>query len=153
MIRVNVHAGVGATDQGRSGGRAAETVRLRAALRLKTAIAADVPVKLGHTLHNLDIGTDAATLVARAHADAIIVSGAGTGRPTELNDLEVVRAAIGNTPLLVGSGATAETVAGLLAIADAVIVGPALKKGAKTTNAVDPARVERFVRNARRRSR
>ena len=144
-IRVNVHAGVVATDQGLIEGRAAETVRLRSALRLKTAIAADVHVKHGRTLHSDDIGAAARDLLERAHADAVIVSGSGTGRATELGDLEAVRDAIGRKPLLVGSGANAENVADLLAIADAVIVGTSLKKGGKTANPVDPARVARFV--------
>ena len=151
LIRVNVHAGVVATDQGLIEGNAAETVRLRAALRFKVAIAADVHVKHGRTLHSDDIGAAAHDLVMRAHADAVIVSGAGTGLATDMRDLEAVRRAIGKSPLLVGSGANAENVQDLLGVADGVIVGTALKKGGRTTNPVDPARVERFVQRALRR--
>jgi len=149
-IRVNVHAGVVATDQGLIEGTAAETVRLRAALRLKTAIAADVHVKHGQTLHSNDIGAAARDLVQRASADAVIVSGIGTGQATDMDDLAAVRKAIGRSRLLVGSGATVDSVADLLSIADGVIVGTALKKRGRTSNPVDPARVARFVEKARR---
>jgi len=150
LIRVNVHAGVVATDQGLIEGDAAETVRLRAALRSKVAIAADVHVKHGRTLNSDCIASAARDLVSRAHADAVIVSGSGTGQATALKDLEDVRDSMGNKPLLVGSGANADNVADLLSIADGVIVGTSLKKAGRTTNAVDPARVARFVRRARR---
>ena len=148
LIRVNVHAGVVATDQGLIEGGAGETIRLRTALRSKVGIAADVHVKHGRTLHSDSIGSAARDLVARAHADAIIVSGSGTGQATAMSDLEEVRDSIGRKPLLVGSGATADNVGDLLSVADAVIVGTSLKKAGRTTNPVDPARVARFVARA-----
>jgi membrane complex biogenesis BtpA family protein len=45
LIRVNVHTGAMLTDQGWINGRAAETLRLRAQLQARVAIAADVMVK------------------------------------------------------------------------------------------------------------
>ncbi|MHC4953139.1 MAG: BtpA/SgcQ family protein [Planctomycetota bacterium] len=149
FIRVNVHAGVVATDQGLIEGSAAETLRTRAALRMKTKIAADVHVKHGRPLHSDDIGSAAEDLLARAHADAVIVTGPATGRATAMADVEAVRAAIGRGVLLVGSGLDETNVADVLKVADGVIVGTALKKGRRTTAPVDQARVKRFVHAAR----
>jgi len=153
FVRVNVHAGVWATDQGLIEGRAAETLRLRRLLGAEVAIAADVHVKHGAALFAAGIGEAARDLKERAGADAIIVSGAATGAATGLADLRAVRAALPRAYLLAGSGVRADTVAEILAIADAVIVGTALKRGGRTTAPVDPARVLRFTRAARRAAR
>lgn len=146
FIRVNVLAGVVATDQGLIEGDAAGLLRQRTALRLKTAIAADVHVKHGRPLHGEDIGDAAADLVDRAGADAVIVTGPATGRPLDLEELARVRAAIGRRPLFAGSGVTAANVRAILRTADGVIVGTSLKKGGKTRNPVDVKRVQALVR-------
>ena len=150
FVRVNVHAGVTATDQGLVEGRAAETLRARAALGLDTLIWADVHVKHGRPLFAGTITQAACDLVERAGADAVIVSGAATGAATELSDLRTVRAALPDAFLLAGSGVRKETIGDVLLYADAVIVGTALKRGGKTTNPVDPARVRTLVRAAGR---
>jgi hypothetical protein len=51
--------------------------------------------------------------------------------------------------LLVGSGATADSVADLLDQVDGVIVGTAVEVEGRTANPVDPDRAARFVRAAR----
>jgi membrane complex biogenesis BtpA family protein len=149
FARVNIHAGVVATDQGLIEGRAPETLRLRRLLGTPVAIAADVHVKHGRPLFAESIADAARDLALRAGADAIIVSGAATGAPTDPADLEAVRAAVPGTPLLAGSGVRIETVARILEVADAVIVGTAMKRGGRTEAPVDPARVRRFTRAAR----
>jgi predicted TIM-barrel enzyme len=50
-----------------------------------------------------------------------------------------------DTPLLVGSGVTADTASELLSVADALIVGTSLKRDGRVLNPVDPARVRRLV--------
>ena len=149
FVRINVHAGVVATDQGIVEGQAAATLRERATLKSRVKIAADVHVKHGRPLHSDDIGSAAADLVERAGADAVIVTGSGTGETTALEDLQMVRRAVGRKTLLAGSGVTVSTVEAVLSIADGVIVGTALKKSGRTKNPVDSARVKRFVRQAR----
>jgi predicted TIM-barrel enzyme len=106
-------------------------------------------VKHGTPLVAGTIGDAARDLVLRAGADAVIVSGASTGAATDLRDLRAVRAALPRAFLLAGSGVRAETVAQVLGIADAVIVGTSLKRGARTEAPVDPARVARLTRAAR----
>ncbi|MBZ0266672.1 BtpA family membrane complex biogenesis protein, partial [bacterium] len=81
-------------------------------------------------------------------ADGVIVTGAATGDAAEPADLRAVAGACA-LPVLVGSGATADSVAGLLQHADAVIVGSWLKRDGQWFREPDPARVEAFVRAAR----
>jgi len=149
FIRVNVHAGVVATDQGWIEGRADETVRERTALQCKVRIAADVHVKHGRPMHGGDIGAAAADLFGRAAADAVIVTGAATGAPTSLEDLAKVREAAGRRTVIAGSGVTPSTVREILDVADGVIVGTAVKKGGRTTRPVDPERVAALARAAK----
>jgi predicted TIM-barrel enzyme len=66
-----------------------------------------------------------------------------------LADLKRVRGAVPEAPLLVGSGASAETVAELLSVADAVIVGTSVKREGRLSNPVDVERVRRLVAAAR----
>ena len=145
FVRVNVHCGVVATDQGLLEGRAADTLRLRRLLGADTRIAADVHVKHGRALDSTDIGAAAHDTVDRGGADAIVVSGAATGAPTATAELKSVREAIGETPLLVGSGVHESNIEEMLRFADAVIVGTSLKRDGVTGNEVDVVRVRRLA--------
>ncbi|MBT5532823.1 BtpA/SgcQ family protein, partial [Candidatus Poribacteria bacterium] len=145
FIRVNVHAGAMVTDQGIIQGRAAETLRERTRLGASTLIFADVAVK-----HAAPLGSDvpiaelAEEAFERGLADAIIVTGAGTGKQTSRDDLTRVRDALPDAPLLVGSGVTVDDVRDVVRIADGVIVGTALKRDAAVTNPVDEERARAF---------
>jgi predicted TIM-barrel enzyme len=81
----------------------------------------------------------------------VVVSGSGTGRPTDDDTLAAVRETLADVapakPLLVGSGVTAESVGATLSGADGAIVGSALKEGGETTNPVDVDRVRERVAN------
>jgi predicted TIM-barrel enzyme len=56
-----------------------------------------------------------------------------------------VRAAAPEAPIVVGSGATPDTLSALFELSDAIIVGTALKEGGRVTSRVDPARAASFV--------
>ncbi len=114
-------------------------------------IFADVGGKHAQPLVPVELEQTARDLVHRGLADALVVSGPGTGRATPVADVKRVRLAVPDVPLLVGSGVTPETVAELLSLADAVIVGTYVKAGGDVRRPVDPARVERLVAAARRR--
>ena len=95
------------------------------------------------------IGELAEDAVMRGLAGAVIVSGAGTGHPTNLADLRAVRAALPGTPIYVGSGATETTLLSLLEIANGAIVGTAAKVDSIFASPVDPHRVRALVAAAR----
>ncbi len=152
FVRVNVHVGTAATDQGVVEGQAHETLRLRERIDADVAILADVHVKHASPIGERDIEAAAIETVERGRADGVIVSGPGTGRETALADVERVVAALSDAgidrsvPVFVGSGVTAATIGDCLAAgADGVIVGTALKEDGETTNPVSEERVRRVV--------
>lgn len=155
FVRVNVHAGARVTDQGLVEGRAHETIRLREGLGANVAVFADVGVKHSEPLGGeTPLAVAVEEVVGRGLADGVVVSGVGTGEPTDDSDLEVVARAAdeAGVPALVGSGVTAETVADTLEHADGVVVGTALKEDGETTAPVDESRVRAVVEAARART-
>jgi len=149
FVRVNVHVGAVAADQGVIQSEAHDTLRYRRLLGLDIRILADVQAKHGMPLAPVPIEQEARDCWERGLADALVVSGVATGQPTPMSDLKRVRGAVPDAPLLVGSGATPETVAELLSVADAVIVGTSLKRDGRLANPVDVERVRRLVAAAR----
>lgn len=149
FIRVNVHTGVYATDQGIIEGRAAETLRYRKLLGARVAIFADVNVKHAAPLGQTDVIRAAKDTAYRGLADALVVTGKATGEGVDLDELRRVRSAVPDRRVFIGSGATVETIRELLAEAGGVIVGTDIKHGRETTAPVDPARARALVAAAR----
>jgi len=154
FVRVNVHTGARVTDQGVIDGKAHGTMRLRERLDADVAVLADHDVK--HSAPIAARGFSAESVadgVERGLADAVVVSGTGTGHETDRSDLEhaVDRRDANDldTPILVGSGVTAATVGDLLDLADGVIVGTALKEDGDVGNPVSEDRVRDLVEAAR----
>lgn len=150
FIRVNVHTGVYASDQGIIEGRADESLRYRRLLGRRIAILADVFVKHAAPLSHADIAAAARDTAYRGLADGLIVTGPATGAPIDFDDLAKVRAAVPDRRLFVGSGATADTVASLLKLANGVIVGTGLRPGGDPAAPIDAALAGAFVRAAGR---
>ncbi|MCU0789217.1 MAG: BtpA/SgcQ family protein [Verrucomicrobia bacterium] len=141
FIRVNVHSGVMLTDQGLIEGNAFETVRYRRQIAPQAQIFADVHVKHAAPLGPGSIEDTARDTIERGSADALIVSGIGTGQAADLADLERVRNALPQARLLIGSGVTRDNVKEYLRHADGVIVGTSLKFGGQVGRHVDARRV------------
>ena len=149
FIRVNIHTGAMLTDQGIIEGDAFNTVRYRERIRPDAQIFADVHVKHAVPMGGWSIEDSAHDTVERGLADALIVSGVGTGQAADMADVERVRRACPNSKLLLGSGVNAANVKNYLRFADGVIVGSSLKKDGKLANAVDPKRVAALVKAMR----
>jgi len=116
-------------------------VRLQRRLAPTAQIFADVLVKHACPLGDLPIEIAARDTVERGLADALIVSGTGTGVATEIEDVRRVRAACPQTPILLGSGVTASNVGGYLDLANGFIVGTSVKRGGDVAKPVDERRV------------
>ena len=82
--------------------------------------------------------------------DAIVVTGAGTGISTDLDKIKNFRAILGDFPLIVGAGMTAETAQEQLTFSDGAIVGSYFKEFGEAEYPVDETRVKEFMRNAQR---
>ena len=149
FIRVNVHTGAMLTDQGLIEGNAYETLRYRHRVCPGAQILADVHVKHAVPLGNWSIEDAARDTVERGLADALIVSGAGTGLQADLADVERVRRTAPTTRILLGSGTTLANVRAFLPAADGFIVGSSLKLGGKLSNPIDPKRVAALARAIR----
>ncbi len=78
-------------------------------------------------------------------ADAILVSGPITGQPAQQSDLNAVCAAVKEVPVFANTGVNIDNVKDVLSVADGCIVGTHFKVDGHTWNAVDPARVKRFM--------
>ncbi len=149
FIRVNVLTGMMYTDQGPIVGRAAEVHRVRTSLSPEVEIWADVMVKHATPPPGADVRQMAADTVERGLADAVIVSGSGTGAEPDIHEASLVRSAIpDSTRLVIGSGATSSNLPRLLDIADSVIVGSSIKIDGLATNRIDPSRGAAFVEAA-----
>ena len=149
FIRVNVHTGAMLTDQGLIEGNAYDTLRYRQRVCSSAQIFADVHVKHAVPLGNWTIEDAARDTVERGLADALIVSGAGTGLAADLADVERVRRTCPAAKILLGSGVTLQNVRDFLPNADGFIVGSSLKAAGRLSNPVDPKRVAALVRALR----
>ncbi len=79
---------------------------------------------------------------AMGRCEAIVTTGSGTGIETPLIKLQEFRALMGDFPLIVGAGVTAENVARQLEYADGAIVGSYFKPDGNTELPVDRTRVK-----------
>ena len=145
FIRVNVHTGAYVTDQGLIEGEAAATLRYRAELGGKIHIAADVLVKHAVPLAPIEPAQATEETFDRGMADAVIVSGTGTGAPVDLEVLEEVRSAAKDRPVWIGSGLNLDNVERYRAFIDAAIVGTSVKLDGRLSAPVDPERVTRLA--------
>ena len=145
-IRVNVHTGAALTDQGLLEGRAARTLRARRALGAEQVrIMADVLVKHAAPLAPRPVEVEASDLRQRGQADALLITGSGTGRAADLEQVTAVRTGAPGAPVLVASGVTPETAAAWAATVDGAIVGSCLMHGGRAGAGVDPDRARALV--------
>ncbi|HEX2153433.1 MAG TPA: BtpA/SgcQ family protein [Acidimicrobiia bacterium] len=145
LIRVNVLSGRMTTDQGPITGRAAEVLRAASALGSPMAVWADVFVKHATPPPGLTIEQAAVDTWERGGADALIISGSGTGHAPDLDRFDAVRRAVPAAPLVVGSGATPENLKELAGLVDHVIVGTALEEEGRPGAPIDRVRLDRFM--------
>lgn len=147
FIRVNVLCGARVTDQGVIEGIAHDLLRDRVQIgATDIRIFADVDVK-----HSAPVGeprplhVEVSDTTQRGLADAIIISGDGTGAVTDLNHVRQAKEYAGDTPVFIGSGVDVDNITDYLDVADGVIVGSSLKHDGIVTNPVDIERVKRLM--------
>ncbi|MEM9213046.1 MAG: BtpA/SgcQ family protein [Cyanobacteria bacterium P01_F01_bin.150] len=145
FIRVNVLTGAMATDQGIIEGQAHSVMRYRRELNSDVKIFADVLVKHASPLGNPSLETVVKDTIERGLADGVIISGGATGQAPSTSDLKSARLAAGNTPVLIGSGATLDNISELIQHAHGAIVSSSLKRKGKIDQPIDPIRVRQFV--------
>jgi membrane complex biogenesis BtpA family protein len=146
FIRVNVLTGMMYTDQGPVVGNAAHVQRRKRELGLDVEVWADVMVKHAVAPHRLDLRQATADTAERGLADALIVSGPGTGEEIDVDEARIVReSAPEGMRVVAGSGVTVENIDRLLAAVDTIIVGSSIKVDFDANNRPDPLRAKAFV--------
>ena len=149
MIRVNVLSSMMSTDQGPIVGRAAELARLRSMIGPNVLVLADVFVKHATPPPGATIELSAIDAWERSGADALVISGTGTGTSVDLEDLRRVARVVPDAPLVIGSGADVTNVGALAETVGSVIVGSSLKPNHDVTLPVDRTLAATFVDAAR----
>ncbi len=109
----------------------------------------NISAEFAHSLDGRSLPDRARSAVMSSIPDAVLVSGTITGEAAAMSDLEAVKRVLPTTPVLANTGVKHDTVADVLAVADGVIVGSALKVGGDTWNPVDPERALDFMDRVR----
>ena len=123
--------------------------RYRKLLGTSVKVFADVAVKHSAPLAPRDLRDEVEDTVGRGRADAIIVSGAATGKAACVEDVRIAKEAAGRTPVFVGSGVSLVNIAEMMRHADGLIVGSAFQKDGVAGRPVDPERVRALIEAAR----
>lgn len=145
FVRINVHTGAMVTDQGLIEGEARATLLERRRIGIPVQIAADVLVKHAVPLGPLTLEDSARDTAERGLADAIILTGSGTGRPTDPDHVRRVRAVLPkHVPVWVGSGLRPEDVPRFVGL-EGAIVGSWLHRDARLDAPVDVERVRQMA--------
>jgi membrane complex biogenesis BtpA family protein len=146
-----IFTGVYASDMGLWVPNAMEAQRLkmecgRADLKLLYNINAEFAAPVGERA----ITARAKSAVFAGLADVVLVSGPMTGEAVETGELKRVKDALPATPVFANTGCTIDNIADILRIGDGAIVGTHFKIDGNTWNAVDGARVARFMDKVRK---
>lgn len=114
------------------------------------AVFMNITPEFASGLGRRDPAEAAASVTVSSLADVILVSKKMAGAAPGVATVASVREAVDpDVPVLLNTGAKAETVDGYLPYADGCVVGSSLKVDGRIWNPVDPARAKRFVDAAR----
>jgi membrane complex biogenesis BtpA family protein len=146
FIRAEGYAFAHVADEGLIQSSAAKLLRYRRQIGAeRVQVWADVKKK--HSAHaitaDVSLGLTAET-VEFMRGDAVIVTGAVTGDPCRVEDVQEAKAHC-RLPVILGSGMTVGNLGQFFELADGFIVGTHFKKGGQWTDTVDPGRVEAFM--------
>lgn len=145
-----IFTGTYASDMGPWTPDAGRAMRYRNALgRDDLAMLYNVSAEFADSLDRRPLSDRARSAVFSSVPDAVLVSGQITGEAARMEDLEVVKTVLPNTPVLANTGVKHETVADVLRISDGCVVGSSLKVNGDTWNPVDPDRAADFMVRAR----
>jgi len=112
-----------------------DSYTLARATYLDVAVVAGVWPKYYTPVFGSNLGSDLQR--GMQWADAIVVTGEGTGKETPLDKIKTFRNILGEFPLLIGAGLTPLNAFEQLCIADGGIVGSCFKQRQNTANLVD----------------
>ncbi len=111
------------------------------------SILADIQVKHYYMVNpEVEISVSA-EWAQRQGTDAVIVTGAGSGLETSMEDLEHVKNKV-KIPVVVGSGINKENIREQLQVADGLIIGTCLRTNGKMSEPIDAVKAEEIIQAA-----
>jgi membrane complex biogenesis BtpA family protein len=141
-----IFTGVFASDMGVWAPDCATPARLRRNLGCSDVkLLFNINAEFAHSLDARPIELRARSAVFSSMADAILVSGPITGQAVDQSDLRKVCDAVREVPVFANTGVNLDNVTSILGMASGVIIGTHFKVNGNTWNAVDAARVRRFM--------
>ncbi len=149
FIRAEVLVDTSWSDLGYLEACAPGLLRLRQTLRSDVRIFADVQGKYTVPCSPRPLTDSAQDAQDRGLADAVIITGSGTGHSASLEDMRQVKRSL-HIPVLVGSGVTPQNLSDMLGAADGAIVGSFFKRNGELANPVDADRVLQIMEIARK---
>lgn len=133
-------------DMGIMDTNAAEIARFRRAIGAQdVSLLCNLVCAFGVPLAERGLPAAAYGAVVHARVDGLIISGPAAGFEADTTEISSVRRAIGDTPILIGTGVNYDNVAEMLSVADGAIVASSLKVDGVTLNPVDGDRVKKFM--------
>lgn len=147
FIRVNILTGAFITDSGIIEAAAPNLLPYRELLKANNIkIFADVMVKHAYPMGPIYAIEDVAKeTIYRGLADALIVSGVATGSSADIKDIERVKSALPDVPLLIGSGLNNQNAKDFLSIADGAIVATSIKRNEGLNSYIDITKAEKLL--------
>ena len=145
FVRINVMSGTMFTDQGIIEGRAREIQDIRKSLDNKIELYCDVFVKHAVPPPGYTISNQTEELLNRAGADKIIITGDGTGKEVNEQELNTLRGIVPSGKLTIGSGVNEKNILKYINIADILIIGTAFKVDQDISKRVDQKSVENLI--------
>jgi uncharacterized protein len=147
FIRAEAFAYAHVADEGFIQSSAAKLLRYRRMIgAMRVQVWTDVKKK--HSAHaitaDVSLGETSET-VEFMGADCVIVTGSATGQPPTITDVQDAKSHCG-LPVFLGSGISADNIAEFNNDADGFIVGSFFKVDGVWSNAIDPSRIERFMK-------
>ena len=141
-----IFTGLFGSDMGLWQPNAADALKLRTEVgRPDLKLLYNINAEFADSLDRRPIELRAKSAVFSSLADAILVSGPITGQPAEMSDLRKVAETVREVPVLANTGVNLDNVTEVMSLAAGVVIGTHFKVDGITWNAVDPARVRRFM--------
>lgn len=146
-----IFTGLYASDMGLWAPDAGRAMRYRDRLaRSDLLMLYNVSAEFADSMDRRPLADRARSAVFSSIPDGVLVSGAITGEAARMEDLEAVKSALPETPVLANTGVKHETVDEVFRIADGCVVGSSLKVDGNTWNPVDPERASDFMAQVRK---
>lgn len=141
-----IFTGVYDSDMGLWAPDAATALRLRADLgRPDLALMFNINAEFASPVGDRSIAARAKSAVFSSLADIVLVSGPMTGQAVDSANLKLAKDVLPDTPVFANTGVNIDNVGDILAVGDGAVIGTHFKVDGNTWNAVDSARVKRFM--------